>query len=222
MGNRMTLAEQMKANKRVITKAIREMDRERNALEREKVKLEREIKKLAKQNEMAAVRVMAKDLVRTRQYISKFHVMKSNLQSLSLKMQTMKTTHEMGMAMGKMTKAMKRMNKKMNAQTINKIVREFEMENEKTEFTEEMMNDAIGDAFDDGETEAEEDAVVNQVLDEIGVNLNGDLQAAPSAPVQEPAPAVQQKQPQPVAAAAEEDAAVSDLEARLNNLRRGN
>ena len=39
------------------------------------------------QNEMAAVRVMAKDLVRTRQHISKFTVMKSNLQSLSLQMQ---------------------------------------------------------------------------------------------------------------------------------------
>ncbi len=36
---------------------------------------------------MAAVRVMAKDLVRTRQHISKFTVMKSNLQSLSLQMQ---------------------------------------------------------------------------------------------------------------------------------------
>lgn len=191
-------------------------------------KLERDIKKLAAQNEMSAVRVMAKDLVRTRQYISRFHVMHSNLQSLSLKMQSMKTSHEMGVAMGKMTKAMKRMNKKMNAQTISKIVRQFEMENEKSDFTEEMMSDAIGDAFDDGETEEEEDAIVNQVLDEIGVSLTGNLAAAPSAPVHE---AAQHAPAQPVAAAeggggggapAEDDAAVDDLEARLNNLRRGN
>jgi len=214
----MSLQEQLRQNKRVVNRAIREMDRERAALEREKAKIERDIKKLAKQNEMAAVRVLAKDLVRTRQYISKFHVMKSNLQSLSLKMQTMKTQHEMALAMGKMTKSMKRMNKKMNIQTITKIVTEFERENEKTEMTEEMMSDVIGDAFDDGEAEEEEDRIVNQVLDEIGITLTDDLQAAPSGAVKESA--AQEKAAEPVAEA--DDAAVSDLEARLNNLRRGN
>merc|ERR1712232_1386145 len=127
MGNRMTLQEQMRQNKRVINKAIRELDRERNGLEREKTKIEREIKKLAKQGEMKSVRTLAKDLVRTKQYISKFYEMRSNLQGLSLRMQTMKSTAEMGMAMKKMTKAMKKMNKKMNVNSITKIVTEFEM-----------------------------------------------------------------------------------------------
>ncbi|GBG31490.1 Charged multivesicular body protein 2a [Hondaea fermentalgiana] len=218
MGNRMTLQEQMRANKRVINRAVREMDRERAALEREQAKLERDIKKLAAKGEMQAVRVMAKDLVRTKQYISKFHVMRSNLQSLSLKMQTIKTQHEMGLAMGKMTKQMKRMNKKMNAASLSKMVREFEMENEKVGLTEEMMNDVMDDAFDEGDEE-EEDAIVNQVLDEIGVTMHDDLQSAPQQPVRESAG--QEKQPAMVSAEAEEDAAVSDLEARLNNLRRG-
>lgn len=225
MGNRMSLQEQMRQNKRVINKAIREIDRERVALEREQQRLERDIKKLAKQNEMAALRVLAKDLVRTKQYISKFHVMKSNLQSLSLKMQTMKTTHEMGLAMGKMTKAMKRMNKKMNVQTINKLVMEFEREGQKQEMNAEMMEDAIDMAFEGDQTEEEEDAIVNQVLEEIGVNTMNEFQAAPTN-------SIKQADANPVAAepvaadggggGGESDAAVSDLEARLNNLRRGN
>jgi len=214
----MTLQEQMRSNKRMINRAIREMDRERTSLEREQVKLERDIKKLAEKGEMQAVRVMAKDLVRTRQYISKFYVMRSNLQSLSLKMQTIKTQHEMGLAMGKMTKQMKRMNKKMNASSLSKMVHEFEMENEKVGLTEEMMNDVMDDAFDDADEE-EEDAIVSQVLDEIGVRMHDDLQAAPQGAVNEPA--AQEKQPAMVSADAAEDAAVSDLEARLNNLRRG-
>lgn len=218
----MSLSEQMRQNKRVINKAIREIDRERAALEREQVRLERDIKKLAKQNEMAALRVLAKDLVRTKQYISKFHVMKSNMQSLSLKMQTMKTTHEMGLAMGKMTKSMKRMNKKMNVQTINKIVMEFERENEKTEMTEEMMGDAMDMAFETGETEEDEDAIVNQVLDEIGINLTGELQSAPNTNVKEPQAVAASSEPVAEGGGGGDDAAVSDLEARLNNLRRGN
>ena len=217
----MSLSEQLRNNKRVIQRAIREMDRERAALEREKQKLERDIKKLAAQNETAAVRVMAKDLVRTRQYISKFYVMRSNLQSLSLQMQTMKTSHDMGVAMGKMTKAMKRMNKKMNATTINKIVREFEVENEKAQLTEEMMGDAISEAFDDGETEEEEEKIVQQVLDEIGVTMMGNVEKAPETAIMTSAP-VAEKQAVAAGGGASEDAAVSDLEARLNNLRRGN
>ena len=44
----MTLEEQIKANKRLIGKAIRELDRERTQLERDQKRLELEIKKLGK------------------------------------------------------------------------------------------------------------------------------------------------------------------------------
>jgi charged multivesicular body protein 2A len=66
MGGRMSLEDQLKANKRLIGRAIREMDRERLQLERDQKRLEMEIKKLAQQNQMGAVRVAAKDLVRTK------------------------------------------------------------------------------------------------------------------------------------------------------------
>lgn len=39
-----------------------------------------EIKKMAQQNQMDSVKVMAKDLVRTRRYIKKFIMMKANIQ----------------------------------------------------------------------------------------------------------------------------------------------
>ena len=48
MGNKLTLEEQIKANKRLITRSIRELDRERTQLERDQKKLEMEIKKLGK------------------------------------------------------------------------------------------------------------------------------------------------------------------------------
>ena len=46
MGNKLTLEEQIKANKRLINKSIRELDRERAQLERDQKRLEMEIKKL--------------------------------------------------------------------------------------------------------------------------------------------------------------------------------
>ena len=54
------LKEVLRENKRMINKAVRELDREKTALEREEKRLTIEIKKAAKEQQMAAVKIMAK------------------------------------------------------------------------------------------------------------------------------------------------------------------
>ena len=54
------LKEIMRENKRMITRAIRELDREKTGLEREEKRLTMEIKKAARENQMSSVKVMAK------------------------------------------------------------------------------------------------------------------------------------------------------------------
>ena len=94
-----TPADLLRENKRTLDKAIRELDRERNSLQQQEKKLVGEIKQMAKQNQMSAVRVMAKDLIRTRHSITKFYSLKSQLQGVSLRMQTLKSTQAMADAM---------------------------------------------------------------------------------------------------------------------------
>ena len=48
---------------------------------------------------MDAVKIMAKDLVRTRAFIKKFILMKANIQGISLKIQTLKSQAAMATAM---------------------------------------------------------------------------------------------------------------------------
>lgn len=66
--------------------AIRELDRERARMEAQEKKVIADIKNMAKKNQMDSVKVMAKDLVRTRRYIKKFIVMKANIQVKSRKL----------------------------------------------------------------------------------------------------------------------------------------
>merc|ERR1740124_769428 len=61
---------------------------------------------MAKEQQMGAVRIMAKDLVRTRAHVTKFIEMRSHLQSCGLKLQTVKSHQAMGEAMKNTTKAM--------------------------------------------------------------------------------------------------------------------
>ncbi|MCO5565097.1 hypothetical protein L7F22_018768 [Adiantum nelumboides] len=168
---------------------------------------------------MGAVRVMAKDLIRTRHQITKFYALKSQLQGVSLRIQTLKSTQSMAEAMKGVTKAMRQMNRQMSLPAIQKIMQEFERQNERMEMTTEMMGDAIDDAMEGDEEEEETEELVNQVLDEIGIDLDSQLVSAPVASSQ-PANASGAKIPQASAASGDDMGIDSDLQARLDNLRK--
>lgn len=59
-------------------------------------------------------------------------------------------------------------------------MREFERQNERMEMTSEMMGDAVDGVFEEGGEEEETDELVSQVLDEIGISLEGDLVSVPN------------------------------------------
>ncbi|XP_042389993.1 vacuolar protein sorting-associated protein 2 homolog 1 [Zingiber officinale] len=217
-GKRKTPAELLRENKRMLDKSIREIERERQGLQAQEKKLIVEIKKTAKQGQMAAVKVMAKDLIRTRHQITKFYALKSQLQGVSLRIQTLKSTQAMGEAMKGVTKAMGQMNKQMNLPALQRIMQEFEMQNEKMEMVSEVMGDAIDDALEGDEEEEETEELVSQVLDEIGIDINSELVKAPSTAV--PSAEANKKVAQVEATAASEGGIDDDLQARLDNLRK--
>jgi len=214
-GRKKTPAEMLRQNQRALNKAMRELDRERQKMEQQEKKTIADIKTMAKKGQMDAVRVMAKDLVRTRRYVKKFISLKANIQAVSLKIQTLKANNTMAEAMKGVTRAMATMNKQMKLPQIQKIMMEFEKQSEIMDMKEEMMGDAIDDALGDEDDEEESDAVVSQVLDELGLQMADDMSALPSTGGTLSAGA--SKTPQAAAAVGDADA---DLEARLDNLRR--
>ena len=78
---------------------MRELDRERTQLERQEKKLVVDIRKMAKSGQMEAVKIMAKDLVRTRSFVKRFILMRANIQGIALKIQTLKSQAAMANAM---------------------------------------------------------------------------------------------------------------------------
>jgi len=202
---KLTPQEQLREHKRGIRKAVREVDRERTKLQQQEKKLVQEIKRMAKQNQIGPVRVMAKDLVRIRNQVTKFYSMKSQLQAVEIRLQTMRSTEAMSQALSGVAKSMASFNKSMQLPKINEMMKEFYKENQRMEMTQEMMDEGIDMAMDNEEDESQTEELVGQVLSEIGVDLAGELQGTPGrqVPVQE-----ESKTPQ-----------VEDLEARFNALK---
>ncbi|KAI1293074.1 Snf7-domain-containing protein [Xylaria venustula] len=230
-GKRMTPAERLRKNQRLLDKAIREIDQQKVKLERQEKQLVGQIKQSAQKGQMGAAKIQAKDLVRTRRsvamrhvpfpvnrYIEKFYGLKSNLQKISLRLQTHRTNEQMMQAMKGATMALGSMNRTMNLPALQRIAMEFERENDIMEQRQEMMDDAIDDAMDVG-VEEEGDEVVEQVLEEIGVDLNQSLGEAPTGLQSDRVP--ENRVAQAIGGpSGGGDAADDDLQARLDSLRK--
>ncbi|KAN0105225.1 Snf7 domain containing protein [Russula decolorans] len=181
-GRTVTPAERLRQHQRALGKAQRELDRERTKLEQSEKKLIMDIKKSAKAGQLNACKVMAKDLVRTRRYVQKFYQMRTQLQAVGLRIQTLRSNQQMADAMRGATRAMKSMNRGLNLPQIQRIMNDFERESATMDMKEEMMSDAVDDVMDDDleDEEEESDKILKQVLDEIGVGISQQLADAPT------------------------------------------
>ncbi|KAL7753466.1 ESCRT-III subunit protein did4 [Sorochytrium milnesiophthora] len=217
-GSRKTPQELLKQHQRALNKAICDLDRERAKLEQQEKKVIADIKKAARAGQMGACKVMAKDLVRTRRYVQKFYQMRTQLQAVSLRIQTMRSNQTMADAMKGVAKAMHSMNRQINLPQIQAIMMNFEKESEIMDMKEEMMNDAIDGAMEDDADEEDEEEIVGKVLDELNIQLGQELASAPNSSLPSAVAASHGKVAVPEGAGASEDDAA--LQKRLDQLRK--
>lgn len=204
-GKRLSPQERLRKHQRALERTQRELDRERVRLEGQEKSLIADIKKAARDGHTSSAKVMAKDLVRTRNYIQKFYTMKTQLQAISLRIQTVRGNQQMTQSMQGASKLLGSMNAQMNLPALSKIAMDFERETDMMDQRQEMMDDAIEDGMGNEEdAEEESDEIVAKVFDEIGIDMSQQLGAAPTNALR----------------SAEPEAAAIDLEARLDSLKR--
>jgi charged multivesicular body protein 2A len=158
-----------------IRTAVRDIERAQEDLEEKKQVKEQELKIYAKKGEVQTARVLAKDLVRMRNSIAKFHAMTAELKSVEVNLLTMQSTEAMSGAMRSAALSMQRMNSAQSLPALQNIIKTFGKEQEQLNRKQDMMNDAMDDVFE--QDQAEEDELVNRVLDEVGIHLAEQLPA---------------------------------------------
>lgn len=224
-GKSLTPQERLKKNQRALERTQRELDREKRKLEAQEKKLIAEVKKSAKNGQINAAKIQAKDLVRTRNYIQKFDNMKAQLQAISLRIQAVRSSDQMTRSMREATGLLAGMNRSMNLPQLQRISMEFEKQSDlmdqRQEFMDEAIDNVMGDELDEDD---EADDIVNQVLDEIGVDLNTQLQNTPQHDLKEDANSEnQQKVAERIGASGNSGSHNSpddQLQARLDSLKR--
>lgn len=204
-----TLSDEIKQNRRKIDRTCRELDRERQKMENQERRVKAEIKKVARDQQIDAARILAKDLARTRAHISKMYQMRTQLQSIGMQMSAMKTQEAMSSAMGSAVGMMARMNQQMNLPALTSMMMQFEMEQSKLEMGQEMMDDAM-DGMTGVDESDEADRILNEVLTEAGMADIDKLGTQTPSGI----PQAQQQAVQP-----QGRVDMSEIDAGLNNLR---
>lgn len=173
LGQTKSPRELLREYKRNIDRTVRDLDRERATLQAQEKKIITEIRQMARKGQTDAVKIMARDLVRVRNYVTKFHSMKAQMQAVSLRLTTLATSAQMSEAMKGCTRAMVSMNRQINLPAMRRIMMEFEKQSEIMTLKEEVMNECIDDAMDEDGTEATEtEGIVAQIMDELGIEID--------------------------------------------------
>jgi len=142
-GEKKSAKEIVREQKRLVNRSIRQLDREINGLKKEEKKLIQSIKKDAKANQMSAVKIMAKDLVRIRKQQTKFLNLTAQLRAISLTMTTVQSINTMSESIKKVSKAMTKLNAQIKLPELQKAIQNFIKENEKMEMKQEVVSSLI-------------------------------------------------------------------------------
>ena len=200
--------EQLREQTKQLKRNEREIEREKLQLQRQEQKLIADIKKAAKDGQTSATKTLAKQLVRTRAAMERMGAMKGQVQGAAVQMKLNLTQANMAQSLAGASEAMGKMNAAVNPAEMAKTMAQFSQENEKMQLKQEMMDDALDDLFDDDDVEAESDLITQQVLDDIGVDIAGQMARPAQGGMQPRQEAVE-----------EEDAVDDDLAARLAALK---
>ena len=85
-GKSLTPRERIRKHTRLLQKTHRDLENQVKTLRNTDKNLVSEIKKSAKEGNMEAAKIQAKDLVRTRNSITKFQTMSANIQAIELQL----------------------------------------------------------------------------------------------------------------------------------------
>ena len=155
-GTRLTPEEKLRRFKRTIRQSTRELERSRRRIEREEAKHKQQIKALMAKGEVEAAMILTRDIVRNRRAMHKFMKLESQLQSLDLRITTIKAQSGVNNALKGAAQAMSQLNRMVRLPEMQAIMSKFMQENEMMDIKSELVDDQMDSLWDDEGTMEED------------------------------------------------------------------
>ena len=194
-------ANPIKEYQRELRHAQRSMDREDLKAAAQERALVADILRQARDRKLDQCKARARELIRLRAHRSRLSTMKGHMSSLGQQLSTVQSAQSMQAIMGKTTRLLQRLHQKMDARAVHRMLVEYERQSTAFTASQEVVEETLDSMFEaDGEQDATDDAM-KSVFEELGLDLSANLGAARAG------------------TSDLQDVDLSDIEARLNNLR---
>ncbi len=174
-----TPQEQAQAWKKQLQAEARNCDKQVRNIQREELKTKAMAKQAAKKGDMGSLKLLAKELVVSRNTIKRLNTTKAQLTSVATQINMQMSQVKVAKALATSTGIMQHMNALCRVPQIAAIMRNMSQEMTKSGLIGEMVDEAFDSAFDDvdeSELDAEVTAVVKGIMDKqlAGTDAVGD------------------------------------------------
>ena len=206
--------EQVRSWQSKLRSEMRAIERQCRDIAREEKSVEKEIKACGKRGDVKSAKMLAREVVNSRNVQGKLYSNRARLLSMSNALTEQLATIRAVKSIGKSTEIMRLMNECVKIPQMTEAMRDMSREMAKAG----MIDDIVESAFEaeDADLEEESEEAVNKVLAEIGLDTLAAMPAAGTSNL----PQTQVAEQQEVQEEEEkEDADVEALQARLNAVR---
>ncbi|EDO06641.1 SNF7 family protein [Babesia bovis T2Bo] len=168
--NQSSLTEQLREKKREINRSIRQLDRNRMRQEREESILLQRLKTEAKKGHMKDLRIIAKQLVRTRKMINQYTNLKSHLSAILGQVDTAHNTKMLSSSIKSVNSVFTKFGQKTDMVEFEKTLQSLGRESELMNLKLDIISESMDNTFQDVDAAGEEDLIIAQVLEELGID----------------------------------------------------
>ncbi|CAL8078001.1 unnamed protein product [Orchesella dallaii] len=143
------------------------LDRQIHGIRRDEAKITRSVKEAAKKGDNDICRIYAKELMRSRQAISKINVCKAHLSSILMNMQEQLAILKGSGSLQKSTQVMQAVAALMKIPQVSQTMKELYKEMMKAGFMDEMVIDTVESVEDQEELAEAGDTEIDEILWEL-------------------------------------------------------
>lgn len=211
--------QQVRDWQRKLRQEARNVERQVRDIQREEKGVQKAIKEAVKRNDMVSAKALAKEIVRSRQVVTRLHENRAQLNSISMHLGESVATARVVGYLSKSSEVMTLVNGLMKAPEISATMQEFTKEMTKAGVMEEFVNESLDSALDTDDIEEEIEEEVDKVLSEVAGETAAQLPATRKERLRPQADTSKAKEQEAVAEGADDDEELESLRARLANVR---
>ena len=177
-GKRISPDEQFQEFRRNIRKTNRLIEREIRTLQTKEIEIKNKVKSLIQRNENRAAVTIVRDMLRSRQAISKFRNLQVQMDSILIKVMQMKAEMGVTQALKQAGFMMRAFNESVNLVQLNAIMQQFMHQSQVSEVKSEMIDSIIDEGIDEGDVEMTMIEAMTDVFREMHIPLTAELSEA--------------------------------------------